>query len=274
MLIIDTHAHIYSSDDRRYPPIPKPLRPPGGNAAVEDLKKTCDVNGVTHACLVQTSSYYGFDNRYLCDAAKANSTWAAGICTLNPDDPHSPGLLQHYARNYNVKGMRSIPARSGKLDDAGVRALWKAADGLGIVINVLVSRDKTEEVDRLAGLFPKLRVVLDHCLNLKKGGDYDATLADLLRLARRPNLHAKLTFLATGSDQPFPCEAMHAACVKIVEAYGAERCVWGSDFPNALWTPKVSYREYLRLFTEVLPFSASAREGILGKTAERLWFRP
>src|SRR5438874_7399587 len=27
MLIIDTHAHIYSDDEKRYPPIDKPLRP-------------------------------------------------------------------------------------------------------------------------------------------------------------------------------------------------------------------------------------------------------
>ena len=29
MLIIDTHAHIYAEDEKRYPPIDKPLRPPG-----------------------------------------------------------------------------------------------------------------------------------------------------------------------------------------------------------------------------------------------------
>jgi predicted TIM-barrel fold metal-dependent hydrolase len=273
VLIIDTHAHIYSADERTYPTIPKPLRPPGGNATAEDLKQTCQAHGVERACLVQTSTYYAFDNRYLCDSAKAHAAWAAGICTLNPDDTHSPGLLLHYARDYNVKGMRSIPARSGRLDDPGVRALWKAASDGNIVINVLVSRDKCDELDRMLGAFPNLRVVLDHCLNLKKGADYEATLADVLRLARHRNLHAKLTFLATGSDEPFPCPAMHQACLKIVEAYGAGRCVWGSDFPNALWTPKVRYGEYLRLFTEVLPFTPSAKEDILGKTAERLWFR-
>ena len=39
MLIIDTHAHIYSLDEKRYPPIEKPLRPPGGKASVEDLQR-------------------------------------------------------------------------------------------------------------------------------------------------------------------------------------------------------------------------------------------
>lgn len=271
MLIADTHAHIYSPDEKAYPTIAKPLRPPGGNASVEDLHRTAKQNGVERACLIQTSTFYGFDNRYLADAAKANKSWAAGICTLNPDDTHSPGMLIHYAKNYNIRGMRSIPARSRKLDDPGVRALWKAASGAGLVINVLVSRDKAEELDRLLAAFPKLRVVLDHCLNLKAGPDYETTLKAVLDLARHKNLHAKLTFLATGSDQPFPCASMHDACLKIIDAYGAERCIWGSDFPNALWTPKVSYAEYLRLFADVLPFGASAREQILGGTAKRLF---
>jgi predicted TIM-barrel fold metal-dependent hydrolase len=271
-MIVDTHAHIYSPDETRYPPIAKPNRPPGGKASIDDLRATARANGVERVCAIQTSSFYRFDNRYLADATRANRDWVAGVCTLDPDDPHSPGMLLHYAAEYGVKGMRSIPARDGRLDHAGVRALWKAASDRGLVINVLINRDKADECDRLLAEFPKLRVVLDHCLNLRKGASYDAVLAAVLRLARRKNLHAKLTYLATGSDEPFPCESMHASCLRIIEAFGAERCVWGSDFPNALWTPKVSYAEYLRIFTEALPLAVSARNEILGGTASRLWF--
>ena len=271
-MIVDTHAHIYSSDEQKYPPIEKPNRPPGGKATVEDLRQTAKAHGVERACAIQTSSFYRFDNRYLADAAKANRDWVAGVCTLDPDDPHSPGLLAHYGREYGVKGMRSIPARDGRLDHPGVRALWKAALDNGLVINVLINRDKATECDRLLGEFARLPVVLDHCLNLRKGAGYEATLADVLRLARRKNLHAKLTYLATGSDEPFPCTAMHKSCLQIIDAYGPERCVWGSDFPNALWTPKVSYGENLRIFTESLPLKDAARQEILGGTATRLWF--
>lgn len=272
MLIADTHAHIYSPDEKKYPTIAKPLRPPGGKAAVEDLRATAKAAGVERACLIQTTTFYGFDNRYLVDAAKASKGWAVGVCTLNPDDTHSPGLLQHYSKHYNVRGMRSIPAKDGRLDHPGVRELWKTASDSGLVINVLVSRDKTQELDGMLGAFPHLRVVLDHCLNLKRGPDYDAILGDVLRLGKRKNLHAKLTFLATGSDEPYPCEAMHKACLQIVDAYGPERCIWGSDFPNALWTPKVKYGEYLKIFREILPLSGPARDQVLGGTAARLWF--
>ena len=272
MLIVDTHAHIYSPDETKYPPRDKPLRPPGGKASLEDLREVCRHREVDAICAIQTSTFYRFDNRYIRDSSKANPGWVAGVCTLDPDDPRSPGLLRQYVREYGLRGMRSIPARDGRLTHPGVEALWRAAQELGIVINVLVSRDKADQVEQMLAGFPELWVVLDHCLNLKAGPELEATLAAVLRLARFPNLHAKLTFIPTGSAGGYPCADMHDACMRVVEAFRPERCVWGSDFPNHLWTPKVSYAEHLRIFLMDLPLSDRDRAEILGGTANRLWF--
>jgi predicted TIM-barrel fold metal-dependent hydrolase len=272
MLIIDTHAHICSRDEKRYPPIEKPLRPPGGKGTLGELRAESAANGVEKCCLIQTSSFYRFDNRYTCDSAKVSSDWAAGVCTLDPDDPHSPGLLAQYARDYGIKGMRSIPARDRRLDHPGVRALWKTAMDNGLVINVLVNRDKTEELDRMLGEFAGLKVVLDHCMNLKAGPEGETILKDVLRLARRENLHAKVTFVPTGSATGYPCADMHGLAMKVVEGYGGGRCVWGSDFPCELWTPKVSYAEHLRIWAKDLPLKEAQRAAVLGETARRLWF--
>jgi L-fuconolactonase len=272
MLIIDTHAHIYSPDEKRYPPIDKPLRPPGRKGSLEDLRRESQSTGVKAVCAIQTSTFYRFDNRYICDSARANPAWIAGVCTLDPDDPHSPGLLERFVREDGIRGMRSIPARDGRLDHPGVRALWQTALDQGIVINLLINRDKANEAEELLKEFSGLRVVLDHCLNLKAGKDLQSTLGDVLKLSRRANLHAKLTFLPTGSAAAYPCADMHEACLKIIEAFGPERCVWGSDFPCELWTPKVSYVEHLRIFTHDLKLKDSARAAILGETARKLWF--
>jgi len=272
MLVIDTHAHIYSPDEKRYPPIEKPLRPPGGKGSIEDLKKESQANGVSAVCTIQTSTFYRFDNRYICDTAAVNKDWVAGVCTLDPDDTHSPGLLRHHAEKFGLRGMRSIPARDGRLDHPGVRALWKSAMEGGLVINVLINRDKADQCATLLKAFPGLRVVLDHCLNLKAGEEEQAILADVLKLSAYKNLHAKLTFIPTGSRTGFPCADMHASCLKVIDAFGPERCVWGSDFPCELWTPRVSYADHLRIFQQALPLSEDARAAILGTTSRRLWF--
>jgi predicted TIM-barrel fold metal-dependent hydrolase len=272
MLIIDTHAHIYARDEKRYPPIEKPRRPPGGKGSLGELRAESAVAGVSKCCLIQTSTFYRFDNLYICESSRVSSDWAAGVCTLDPDDPHSPGLLAMYVRDFGLKGMRSIPARAGRLDHPGVRQLWKTALDHGIVINVLANREKTDELDRLLSDFPGLLVVLDHCMNLQHGPEGKPILQDVLRLSRRKNLHAKLTFIPTGSATGYPCADMHESTMRVVSAFGPERCVWGSDFPCALWTPKVSYSEHLRIFRQDLPLSETQRTAILGETARRLWF--
>jgi predicted TIM-barrel fold metal-dependent hydrolase len=272
MLIIDCHAHIYGEDETKYPTIEKPYRPPRGAGTLTHLRREMMAAGVSFVTAIQTSTFYRWDNRFTADSARANADWMVGVCTLDPDDPHSPGLLEQYVRESNVRGMRSIPAADGRLDHPGVRRLWETAEQLGIVINVLVNRDKRDELTAMLERQPKLRVVLDHCLNVKIGADLDAIVADAVTLARAANLHAKLTFIPTGSDEPYPCRDLHDACRAVIRAYGADRCVWGSDFPCELWCPKVSYAQHLKIFTHELDLDEQAQAAILGKTAERLWF--
>ena len=183
-----------------------------------------------------------------------------------------PRLANAVRTRVRLEGYAQHSGARWPADHSGVRALWKTALAEGIVINVLINRDRADQASRLLADFPKLQVVLDHCLNLKVGPEMQPTLADVLRLATHRNLHAKLTFLPTGSATGYPCADMHAPCLKIVNAFGSERCVWGSDFPCELWTPRVTYAQHLRIFAQDLPLSAEQRAAILGGTASRLWF--
>jgi predicted TIM-barrel fold metal-dependent hydrolase len=65
---------------------------------------------------------------------------------------------------------------------------------------------------------------------------------------------------------------MHDYVHRIIEAYGADRCMWGSAFPCELWCVKVTYNEHLRLFTHEIPLEEGVRRAITGETAMRLWF--
>jgi predicted TIM-barrel fold metal-dependent hydrolase len=275
MLIIDCHAHVTSPDEKRYQPKNQPLRPPGGKGSAEDLRRVSRANGVTAVRAIQTVSFYGYDNRYLCDAAKANPDWMAGVCTLDPDDPHSPGLLAQFVRDYRVRSLRSVPSPTRKtgFDDPGVRALWKTVADVGISVDIFLMRlEMVESATKLLDDFPGLTVGFCHCMDLKPGPLLEPSLAAVRRLARYKNLYAKLDFIGTGTTMKYPCTDLHDACLTVIDAYGPERCVWASCFPNDLWTPKITYAEHLRIFTEALPLKDDARKLILGETARRIWF--
>ena len=276
LVVVDCHAHIYGTPDeeKRYPTIPDPYRPPEGTGTVSHLIKNMKDNGVSKVTAVQTSTYYRFDNRFTADAARRHSNFMVGICTLDPDNPQNPWVMEYLVEKSNVRGMRSIPGEDGRMDSPGVRRLWQTAERLGIVINSLTSRGLKSQVAEMAARHPKLRVVIDHCLNIVADDTLDATVEDMKDLARLPNVHAKLTFIPTGTKAGYPGKDLHAACHEVIKAFGANRCVWGSDFPCELWlkTHKITYKQHLDIFRHELGLDDATKRAILGGTAMKLWF--
>jgi L-fuconolactonase len=280
MIITDTHAHIYSLDEVRYPAAPNPLRPPTSAGTLEHLRHEMAAVGVQRVVAIQTGSFYGWDNRFLVDSACGNPSWMVGVCTLDPDNPASPGILRQLAQDHHVRGLRSVPGggtgiySSGTcMDHPGVQALWRVAEEQGLVVNALLHVDQADALEHLLRRHPALRVVLDHCMYPRgRDGLQGETIQNVLRLAKYPNLYAKLTWLVDSSDQAYPFEDTYPLLHAVVRAYGAERCVWGSDFPCELWTPKASYAQAFTLFTQALGLSAEQLEAILSTTPGQLWF--
>lgn len=271
--IVDCHAHIYGEDDEIYPIIEKPYRPPAGKGTVAHLRQELKAAGVRSAAAIHTFTYYGWDNRFTVDTCRANRDIMTGVCLLDPDDPQSPGLLERHVKESNIHGLRFINnKKTGRLDEPGNSALLSICQRLGITACALINRDSRSQLEALAARYPKLSIVIDHALNLVAGKDYDAILSDMLAMAKTPNLHAKLSHVVTGSAEEYPFRDMHDSCWQIIKAYGAERCVWGSDFPCELWCPKASYAEHLRVFTHELGLDQETKRQILSETPRRLGF--
>lgn len=272
MTIVDTHAHLDSPDEVRYPKAPNPLRPPPGKGTLEHLREEVRVNQVARVVLVQTGSYYRFDNSLTVDTANANRDWTTGVCTLDPFDAGSPALITQYVPTSNIRGLRfgPTPGCTPIFGHEGHQRLWEAGARLGLVLCVLINIESAGELAGLLQRFPDTPVVLDHCMGLRAGG-HD-TLRVVCDFARFPNVYAKLTFVVGGSDEPYPFRDMHDLVHRVIEAYGPDRCMWGSAFPCELWCPKVTYEQHLRLFTQEIPLEAPIRQAILSDTPMRLWF--
>lgn len=252
--------------------IPDPLRPPPGAGTLGHLRAETAAVGVTRVVAIQTSTAYRWDNRFLADTCRDNAPWMVGVCTLDPEDPGAAGELRRMVERHNVRGLRSVP-QPGGLDRPGVRALWDAAADLGVPVNALIRVDLADDLERLLARHPTLPVVLDHCMYPRgRDGLRGETICRVLALARYGNLHAKLTWLVDGSDRDFPFEDTWPLLRAVLRAYGPERCVWGSDFPCELWTPKATYAQHWRLFTEALGLTRREKELVLFQTPGRLWF--
>ena len=275
MLIVDTHAHLFSPDEYRYPPKEDPSRPPAGTGTLDHLRREMNIAGVTGACAVQVSGFYGFDNRFIQDMSKLHPDWIAGVVTLDPDDPDTPQNLTAMQRDYGVRAVRSIRDRNRRYDSPGVRALWRAATDAGLTINVLGRAEDADDLVRVATDFPDLPIALDHSLGLQAGPDVAETLAALGKLAGLKNINAKLSNIANGPEgcsDGFPCRSFHDQILRVIELFGPDRCAWGAHFPLERYSPKLTYLQAVQIYSGELGLSEGDKAAILGQTANRLYF--
>ena len=273
MNVIDAHPHIYSNDRQKYPTIDDPWNP-GEPATAEDLKAKMDDAAVAKAVFIQTSTFYSHDNRYVMDSVRQHSEWATGVITLSPDDSQHVEVLEDAVENYSVRGLRGTSDQNGEIGSPNVRRLWSKARDLGITVNCMVMDDleRLYEIELMARQLDGLNIVIDHCFMLNTSRKTEETLQSLERLSNLPNVNAKLTSGTHGSARIYPHEDMHTPLKRVIEAFTPQRCVWGSNFPNALWSKGTTYAQNLSLFTDEIGLSQTDKEAILGKTSERLWF--
>lgn len=275
MTIVDTHAHIYHEDEMLYPKKPDPLRPPKNKGTIAHLKQNVADNGIGRVVLVQTGSAYQWDNRLLGDTAKANADWTVGVCTLDPAAEESVGELERLVKGFNVKGLRMEPTKASPVvyDHPNAHRLWQKAQELGVVICAHIQSQFTGELANLLKAFPEVPVVLDHAAYPKAvDGVNSETVTQVAELASFGNLNVKLTFAVTGSDEAYPFGDMKSIVRKIVDAYGADRCMWGSDFPCELWLKKSTYAQHLALVRDAWGFSDGEQQAVLAGAAMRVWF--
>jgi predicted TIM-barrel fold metal-dependent hydrolase len=129
-----------------------------------------------------------------------------------------------------------------------------------------------DAVEKRVRQFPQTRFILDHCGYVSAAlKPRQNTVEAVLQLARYPNVYAKLTFLPVASQEPFPFGDVHWMVRAIVDAFGAHRCLFGSNFPTAQYSPQTTYTQTVDLFREAIDLAAEEREWILGGTASQLW---
>ena len=120
----------------------------------------------------------------------------------------------------------------------------------------------------MAQRFPNVKIILDNCARpvLEDGPPYKAA-ESLFEMARCPNIHLKLTprvFAESRKGNAAP----ETFFPRLVEAFGAQRLAWGSNFPSS----EGKLPELLKTAREsVASLPAADRDWIFAKTAQTLY---
>jgi len=87
------------------------------------------------------------------------------------------------------------------------------------------------EIEELMAEFPKTTVILDH-LAFCPGGDLEDPSWDyLMSLAKHDNVYVKISAFFRVTKEPWPYQGLRGKIRSLVDAFGADRLMWGSDWP-------------------------------------------
>ncbi len=265
MSLVDTHIHVFIrglklAAVRRYVP--------DYDATIEDYQVEMKKNGIIHAVVVQPS-FLGTDNSYMCEILERHPQMLRGIAVVEPsvsedelDALQKSGVV---GIRLNLDGL-ALPAFDDghwpRLLDSIRRRDWQ------IEIH-REGRDLPQLIDPL--LDAGINVVVDHFGRLDDDlGIEDPGFKHILEKGASRRLWVKLSgAYRNGSDGRGFASAPKAAQL-LLRHLGADRLVWGSDWPHTRHESYITVERMKSEFEKWVP-SQEERELIGGKTALRLF---
>lgn len=176
-----------------------------------------------------------------------------------------------------VAGVRltfSFEVERDWIHDGTADWFWPYAEEHDIPVMMLIPHHK-DKVARIAEKHPGLRIAIDHMGIL--GNTTDDRIAPFIQetaqLARYPNVAVKISNIPSFSTEKYPFNNVMPYVKQLVEAFGAQRCFWGTDLSRQLGRYGVDYKDGVALVAEHMPFLSEREKALVLGEALCAWLR-
>src|SRR6478752_657167 len=273
MLTIDSQVHAYERDHPGRPWVGVLRGPP--EVTGDDMVAAMDAVGVDGALLVSPFSMYRYDASYAIDVHAAHPGRFGLIKPVDPTDPGVAETIADWASTDGAVAIRLMMTRGVSTDaaDPGINRVLAAAARHSLPVNLLCW-GRLDQARQLAVRNPNTRLVIDH-LGLQQPFEPPvptepfADLPKLLILAAHDNIAVKITGACTLSHEPFPYKDLWGPLGRIFDAFGFDRCMWGTDWTRAV--EFLTYQQGVDAFRVTDRLSDSDRAALMGETLRRVY---
>ena len=273
MTIIDSQVHAYEANSPRRPWHMVPDWP--DHVTGDEMIAAMDKVGVDGAIFISANSLYRYDASYAVEVQRAHPDRLAIVKPVDPDDPAVADVIAEWKKTPGTVGIRIMMA-AGPLvapDDPGVNRVLAAAAKHSLPVNVL-SWGRIEQLGPLAARNPNTRIVIDHLgllqpFELPKPAEPWADLPKLVALAKYDNVVVKISGAGTLSKEPVPYKDIWDPLRRIFDAFGLDRCMWGTDWTRAV--AFLTYKQGVDAFRLTDRLSDSERATLMGGTVEEVY---
>ena len=265
-MIIDSHLHFYDA--------PRPgsaFTHVRDHLSFDEVRNTAGAIGVDRFVQV-TPAAVGYDNTYSFAIAEQQPGSVMGvIARLDPVDPRIKDQLRDAMRHPQMLALRLTLIEKHSeawLEERRLDDLFAFCQELGVPLE-LFAPFRVKEMHDTVRRFPGIRWLIDHMgLRYYEGKDNREAFRqwdDLLDLAGESNAWIKCSYFPEAAKDlesyPFPIAKDHLR--RLYDRAGADRLVWGSNFPNV--RRACTYQQaldFIRIECDFL--SESERAGLLG----------
>jgi predicted TIM-barrel fold metal-dependent hydrolase len=266
MTWIDSHIHIWTSDTQKYPlaggQTAADLDPP--DFTPETYLRHARPSGISKVVIVQTG-YHQFDNSYATDTVKRFPDVFRVIGIVDETKENVQDDMEAL-KEQGVGGFRIGVDYDGPQWDR----MWEAAARTGQAMCPITMPPGGLAIHKMAAKHPDTNVVVDHMTRIgEREPINDEHIEQLTDIAKLPNTYVKISRLHALGDGP-PHDDLIPMIKRVIDAFGPERCMWGSDSPYQV--VKETMEDSISVIRDKIGLSESDRHQILRGTAERLFF--
>jgi L-fuconolactonase len=249
MRLVDTHAHVWGSDTTELPWQSDAL-PPGwsGPYTHRDLRAGMAEVGIDEAVLMATTLYGRGEraNEYTLRALEAHpeSLWGVGVTEYSGSESALRQRVRRILDHDRMLGLRfhaafeyaEVPSEMDR------SAEWFADEALDPLYDELAAQDgsafllaKPEQFGTAASLadsHPDVTFVIEHVGWPDEGATPDSEpWSDIEAMGEIGNVCVKVSSVPAVTDGSYPYESVAGYLSSLLEWFGPERLLLGSDYP-------------------------------------------
>jgi L-fuconolactonase len=277
LTVVDAHHHVWDLAVRDQPWIAgQEMAAIRRTFTVDDLRPAARAAGVDATVVVQTVTV-AEETPELLAVADADPL-VAGV--VGWTDLTSPAVSDELARLAGGPGggrlagvrhqVQSEPDPDWLRRPDVIRGL-RAVAAAGLAYDLVILPRQLPAATYAAAAVPGLTLVLDHAGKPRvAGGDVRPWAAAVRELAALPNTTCKLSGLVTEAPRGAPSHALAAVAGVVLDAFGPDRVMFGSDWPVCLLAS--DYAGVMALARSLTAgLSPAERAAVFGATAARAY---
>ena len=273
---IDAHHHFWNPARGDYGWMPEDNATLNRTYNPTDLAPHLAANGIEATILVQAAPTIA-ESEYMLGIADATPHVAAVTGWVNFENPAHQAELDRLAGHPKFCAVRpmiqDIPDDDWMLRD-DVQWGFKAITDLGLRFEALGFPRHLKNFQTIFTQHPEMKVVINHCMKPKIAAhnaiQFKAWADGMSQLANETAAFCKFSALITEADANWQIEDLRPYAEHVIGAFGAERVMWGSDWPVCLL--RGEYADW-RAAAQVLTAGCTDAEqaAIYGGTANRFY---